>query len=102
VRERLPCLPIDIVSVFDGDYVQPFSAGSAVEHAIGPDPVRPDLLFLKVAFVWLVVERVLGQVAEGFFASFSRGTATILEVFDGVRRKTNLPHCSSPNADVKE
>ena len=102
MRERLPCLPIDIVSVFDGDYVQPFSAGSAVEHAIGPDPVRPDLLFLKVAFEWLVVERVLGQVAEGFFASFSRGIATILEVFDGVRRKTNLPHCSSPNADVKE
>jgi len=41
-------------------------------------------------------------VTEGFFDSFSRGVVTILEVFEGLRRETDLPHCSSPNAALKE
>jgi hypothetical protein len=57
---------------------------------------------LKVAFQRLAIERVFGQMTEGFFDSFSRGVVTILEVFERLRCETDLPHCSSPNAALKE
>jgi hypothetical protein len=31
-----------------------------------------------------------------------RGGVTILEVLERLRCETNLPHCSSPNAALKE
>ena len=64
-----PHLPIDVFAVFDGECVQPFRAGSAVKNAIGPDPVGPDLVFLKVTFQRLAVERMHREVTEGFFDS---------------------------------
>jgi hypothetical protein len=88
--------------VFGGEHVQPIGTDSAVENAIGPDSVGPDLLFLKVAVQRFAIEGVLGEVTEGFFDSFSRGAVTILEVFEGLRCETDLPHCSSPNAVLKE
>jgi hypothetical protein len=101
-EERLPCLPIDVFTVFDGEHVQPLGADTAVENAIGPDTVGPDLVFLEVAFQRFAVERVLGEVTERFFDSFSRGVVTILEVFESLRCEADLPHCSSPNAALKE
>ncbi len=95
-------LPIDVFAVFDGEHVQPFGTDSAVENAIGPDPVGPDLVFLEVTFQRFAVERVFGQVTEGFFDSFSRGVVTIFEIFKGLRCETDLPHCSSPKASLKE
>ena len=95
-------LPIDVFAVFDGEHVQPLGTDSTVEHAIGPDSVGPDLLFLKVAFERLAVERMIGEVTKGFFDSLSRGVVTILEVFEGLRCETDLPHYSSPNAALKE
>lgn len=95
-------LPIDVFAWFDGEHVQPLGTDTAVENAIGPDPVGPDLVFLEVTFQRFAVERVFGQVTEGFFDSFSRGVVTILEVFESLRCETNLPHCSSPNAALKE
>ena len=92
----------DVFAVFDGEYVQPLGADTAVEHAIGPDPVGPDLLFLEVTFQRFAVEGVLGEVTERFFDSFSRGVVTILEVFDRLRCETDLPPCSSPNTSLKE
>jgi hypothetical protein len=97
-----PRLPIDVFPMFDGEHVQPLGTDTAVENTIGPDSVGPDLLFLKVAFQRFAVERMLGEVTEGFFDSFSRGVVTILEVFERLRRETDLPHCSSPNAALKE
>ena len=102
VRERLSHLPIDVFAVFDGEHVQPIGTDTAVENAIGPDPVGPDLLLLKVTFQRFAVEGVLGEVTEGFFDSFSRGVVTILEVFERLRCETDLPHCSSQNAALKE
>jgi hypothetical protein len=95
-------LPIDVFAMFDGEYVQPFSAGSAVKKAIGPDTVESDLVFLEVTFQRLAVEGVLGEMTEGFFDSLSCGVVTILEVFERLRCETDLPHCSSPNASLKE
>jgi len=57
---------------------------------------------LKVAFEWFAVQGMLGQMTEGFFDSFSRGVVTIFEIFKGLRCETDLPHCSSPNAALKE
>jgi hypothetical protein len=88
--------------MFYGEHVQQLGTDAAVENAIRPDPVGPDLVFLKVTFQWFAVERVFGQVAEGFFDSFSCGVVTILEVFKGLRSETDLPHCSSPNVALKE
>ena len=102
MRERLSHLPIDVFAVFDGEYVQPFRAGSAVTNAIGPDPVGPDLVFLKVTFQRLAVERMHREVTEGFFDSFSCRAVTILKVFERLRCETDLPHCSSPKASLKE
>ena len=51
-----PDLPIYVLAVFDGEHVQPLGTDTAVENAIGPDSVGPDLLFLKVAFQRLAVE----------------------------------------------
>jgi hypothetical protein len=95
-------LPIDVFAVFEGEHVQPIRTDSAVKNAIGPDSVGPDLVLLKVAFQWFAVEGVFGEVTEGFFDSFSRGVVTILEVFERLRCETDLPHCSSPNAALKE
>lgn len=95
-------LSIDVFAWFDGEHIQPLGSGSAVKNAIGPDPVGPDLLLLKVAFQRFTVEGVLGEVTDGFFDSFSRGVVTILEVFESLRCETDLPHCSSPNAALKE
>ena len=100
--EQLPDLPIDVFAVFDGEHVQPLGTDTAIENTIGPDSVGPDLVPLKVAFERLAVEGVFGEVTEGFFDSFSRGVVTILEVFERLRCETNLPHCSSPNAALKE
>ena len=97
-----PHLPIDVFAMFDGEHVQPLGTDSTVENAIGPDSVRPDLVLLKVAFQRFAVERMIGQVTEGFFDSFSRGVVTIFEIFKGLRCETDLPHCSSPNAALKE
>ena len=102
MRAQLPCLPIDVFAVFDGEHVQPIGTDSAVEDAIGPNPVGPDLVLLEVAFQRFAVEGVLGEVTEGFFDSFSRGVVTIFEIFKGLRCETDLPHCSSPNAALKE
>ena len=102
MRERLPRLPIDVFAVFDGEHVQPLGTDTAVENTIGPDSVGPDLALLKVAFQRLAVEGMLGKVTEGFFDSFSRGVVTILEAFERLRCETDLPHCSSPNAALKE
>jgi hypothetical protein len=102
MRERRPRLSIDVFAMLNGKHVQPLGTDSTVENAIGPDSVGPDLLFLKVAFERLAVERMIGEVTEGFFDSFSCGVVTILEVFDRLRCETNLPHCSSPNAALKE
>ena len=102
MRERLPRLPIDVFAVFEREHVQPTGTDSTVEHAIGPDPVGPDLVFLEVTFQRLAVEEVFGEVTEGFFDSFSRGVVTILEAFERLRCETDLPHCSSPNAALKE
>ena len=102
MRELRPRLPIDVFAVFDGEYVQPIGPDSMVENAIGPDPVGPDLVLLKVAFQRLAVEGMLGQVTKGFFDSFLRGGVTILEVLERLRCETNLPHCSSPNTALKE
>ena len=96
------CLPIDVFAWFDGEHVQPIGADTAVENTIGPDPAGPDLVFLEVTFQWFAVEGVFAEVTEGFFDSFSRGVVTILEVFEGLRCETDLPHCSSPNAALKE
>ena len=79
MRERLPCLPIDVFTVFDGKHVQPLGTDAAVENAIGPDSVGPDLILLKVAFQRFAVERMIGEVTESFFHSFSRGVVTIFE-----------------------
>lgn len=38
----------------------------------------------------------------GFFDSFSRGVVTIFEVFERLWGETDLPHCSSQNAALKE
>ena len=102
MRERLPCLPIYVFAVLNGEHVQPFGTDSAVENAIGPDPVGPDLVLLKVAFERLAVEGVFGEVPDGFFDPLSRGVVTIIQVFEGLRCETDLPHCSSPNAALKE
>jgi len=101
-NDRRPYLPIDVFAGFDGEHVQPIRTDTAVENAIGPDSVRPDLVSLEVTFQRFAVEGVFGEVTEGFFDSFSRGVVTILEVFEGLRRETDLPHCSSPNAALKE
>ena len=45
---------------------------------------------------------MLGEVTKRFLDSFSRGVVTLLEVFEGLRCETDLPHCSSPNAALKE
>ncbi|MBM2846491.1 MAG: hypothetical protein HW407_1803 [Bacteroidetes bacterium] len=95
-------LPIDVFAVFHREQIQPIGTDSAVENAIGPDPVGPDLLFLKVAFERVAVERIIGEVTERFFDSLSRGVVTIFEIFKGLRCETDLPHCSSPNAALKE
>ena len=95
-------LPIDVFAVFDGEHVQPLGADTAVEHAIGPDPVGPDLVLLKVAFQRFAVEGVLGEVTERFLDSLSRGVVTIFEIFKSLRCEADLPHCSSPNAALKE
>ena len=95
-------LPIDVFAVFDGEHVQPLGTDSTVEHAIGPDAVGPDFVFLELTFEWFAVEWMLGQMTEGFLDSFSRGVVTILEVFERLRCETDLPHCSSPNAALKE
>ncbi len=102
MRERLPRLPIDVFAVFDREHVQPFRTDAAVKNAIGPDPVGPDLVLLEVAFQRLAFEGMLGEVTKGFFDSFSRGVVTIFKVFERLRGKTNLPHCSSPNVALKE
>ena len=99
---QLPCLPIDVFTVFDGEYIQQFRADTAVENTIGPDSAGPDLVFLKVTFQRFTVERMIGEVTERFFHSFSRGVATILEVFERLRCETDLPPCSSPNTSLKE
>ena len=88
--------------MFDGEYVQPFGTGKTVENAIWPHSVGPHLVFLKLALEGLAVKRMLDQVTEGFFDSFSRGFVEILEVFEGLRRESNLPQCSSPNTSLKE
>ena len=95
-------LPIDVFAVFDGEHVQPLRADTAVENAIGPDPVGPNLVLLKMAFQRFAVERMIGEVAEGLFHSFSSGVVIILEVFESLRGETYLPHCSSPKAFLKE
>ena len=95
-------LPIDVFAVFEGEHVQPIRTDSAVEHAIGPDPVGPDLVLLKVTFQRFAIEGMLSEMTEGFFDSFSCGIVRILEVFERLRCETNLPHCSSPNAALKE
>ena len=69
-----PHLPIDVFAVFEGEHVQPFRADAAVENAIGPDPVGPDLVLLKMAFQRFPVERMIGEVTESFFHSFSAKT----------------------------
>lgn len=101
-----PYLPIDVFAVFDGEHVQPFGTDTAVANTIGPDPVGADLILLKLTFQRFAIERVFSQVTEGFFDSFSRGVITILEVLErlrcDLRCETNLPHCSSPNAALKE
>ena len=45
---------------------------------------------------------MIGEVTKGFFDSLSRGVVTILEVFERLRCETDLPHCSSPKASLKE
>jgi hypothetical protein len=95
-------LSIDVFAWFDREHVQPLGTDTAVENTIGPDPVRPDLILLKVAFQRFAVEGMLGEVTERFFDSLSRGIVTILEVFERLRGETDLPHCSSPNAALKE
>ena len=52
--EQLPCLPIDVFAVFEGEDVQPLGTDTAVESAIGPDSVRPDLVLLKVVQLFAV------------------------------------------------
>ena len=102
VKTSSPCLPIDVFAWFDGEHVQPLGTDTAIENAIGPDPVGPDLVLLEVAFQRFAVEGVLSEMTEGFFDSFSRGVVTIFEIFKGLRCETDLPHCSSPNAALKE
>jgi hypothetical protein len=102
VREQLPRLSIDIFAWFDGEHVQPLGTDTAVGNPIGPDSVGPELVFLEVTFQRFAVEGVLSEMTEGFFDSFSRGVVTILEVLDRLRCETDLPHCSSPNAALKE
>ena len=88
----LPYLPIDIFAVFNGEHVQPLGTDTAVENAIGPDAIGPDLVFLKLPLERLAVERMFRQMTEGFFDSFSRGFVKRLEVFEGLRCETDLPH----------
>ena len=95
-------LPIDVFAVFDREHVQPIGSDTAVENAIGPDPVGPALVLLKVAFQRFAVEGVLGEVTERFLDSLSRGAVTIFEIFKSLRCETDLPHCSSPNVALKE
>ena len=95
-------LPIDVFAVFDREHVQPIGTDTAVENTIRPDPIGPDLLLLKMTFQRLAVEGVFGEVTEGFFDPFSCGIITILEVFERLRCEADLPHCSSPNAALKE
>jgi hypothetical protein len=102
MRELRPYLPIDVFAWFDGEHVQPLGTDTAVENAIGPDPVGPDLVLLKVTFQRLAVEGVFGKVTERFFDSLLLGFVTILEIFEGLRCETDLPHCSSPNTALKE
>jgi hypothetical protein len=102
MRERLPCLPIDVFAMFDGKHVQPLGTDTAIENAIGPDSVGPDLVLLKVTFQRFAIEGVLSEMTEGFFDSFSCRAVTTLEVFECLRCETDLPHCSSPNTALKE
>jgi hypothetical protein len=95
-------LSIDVFAWFDGEHVQPLGADTAVENAIGPDPVGPDLVLLKAAFQWFAFEGVLSEVTERFFDSLSRGVVTIFEISTGLRCETDLPHCSSPKTSLKE
>jgi hypothetical protein len=85
--------------MFGGEHAQPIGTDSAVENAIGPDPVGPDRVFLELPFQRFAIEGMLSEVMEGFFDSFSRGVVTILE---GLWCETDLPHCSSPKASLKE
>ena len=87
-----PYLPIYVLAVFDGEHVQPFIADAAVENAIGPDAIGPDFIFLELTFEWFAGEWMLGQMTKGFFDSFSRGVVKILQVFEDLRRETDLPH----------
>ena len=102
MRELRPYLPIEVFAWFDGKHVQPLGTDTAVESTIGPDSVGPDLLFLKVTFQRLAVERMLSEMTEEFFDSFSCGVVTILGVLEHLWDETDLPHCSSPNAALKE
>ena len=80
MRELRPYLPIEVFAWFDGEHVQPLGTDTAVENAIGPDPAGPDLVLLKVTFQRLAVERMLSEMTEDFFDSFSCGVVTILGV----------------------
>ena len=95
-------LPIDVFAWFEGGHVQPLGTDTAVENAIGPDAAGPDFVFLEVTFQWLAVERVVSEVTEDFFDSFSCGVVTILGVLKHLWGETDLPHCSSQNAALKE
>jgi hypothetical protein len=87
--------------MLDGEHVQPGGTDAAVENAIRPDSIGPDLLLLKVTFQRFAVEGMFGEVAEGFFDSLARGLVTMFEIFEGLRCETYLPHCSSPKASLK-
>jgi hypothetical protein len=80
--------------VFNGKHFQPFGSDPAVENAIGPDLVGPDLVLLKVTFQRLAVMGMLGEVTEGFFDPLSRRAVAIFDVFKGLWCETDLPHCS--------
>ena len=61
-NDRRPRLPIDVFAWLDRVHAQPLGTDTAVENAIGPDSVRPDLVLLKVAFQRFAVgENIRGR-----------------------------------------
>lgn len=54
MRERLLHLPIDVFAWFDREHVQPLRTDTAVEYAIEPGSVGPDLILLKVVQLFAV------------------------------------------------
>lgn len=53
--------------MFNGEDIQPLAAGLPIKESIGPNPVGPDLIFLKFPFERCAFEGMVCEVADGVF-----------------------------------